>query len=458
MITSANFKGPLVKTCSLEGETRDLGITAAHPNACQLSSDKWMLLYSTRACAGVDDDRSIIYQIRQGSITGSLIKEGHISRGITDWDAFGDGRKFVRQHGHIVVLGLPKGAKINGKVPEHANVFKAMWRCKARYMDPETGIVKFSAEHYDNDAELRDIENNSQRVEYVHFKLNDKEDDIEFLHEPRRLKQVGFEDAEQCCEMPGSEKINRTFTAPAPYNNEADSWVDMIHFRSGQCDDVESGMFGCVNAIKHKFNPQTGLYDWTDTSKVLSDSRLFEASIARNKNGFMISSRVQINRRKTKELARCWHFCEDPFNDEMQVKIEPWPSNVPMTFYSCPDGEFRLFTGNADDSPYKSGRGPIYCWSMDEKGKLSEQTLLVDAVKEKLLPNEERTGNICTDFPKLVVHAGGNKQTVLFRFKTYNLIFPIGSVPPVTDEQLDAYGIYYSEIEYDQSFDPYWSF
>ena len=95
---------------------------------------------------------------------------------------------------------------------------------------------------------------------------------------------------------------------------------------------------------------------------------------------------------------------------------------------------------------------------MDEKGRLSEQEIIVDAVKEKLLPNEERHGNICTDFPKLVTHAGGSKQAVLFRFKTYNLTFPIGSCPPVSDEQLDAYGVYHSEIEYDRPYPGQWEF
>jgi hypothetical protein len=449
--------GPLVKTCSLAGETRDLGITAAHPNAWQLSQDKWLVVYSTRACCGVDDDRSIIYQVRCGSVSGTILKEGHISRGITDWDAFGDGRQFVRQHGHVVVLGVPKGAKINGRTPDHANVFKAMWRVKARYLDPETGIVKMSSPNYDNDAGLREAENRSQAVEYVHFRLNDEEDDIEFLHEPRQLKQSGYEDSPDCCSIAGSARINRTFTAPVPCDDRADSWADMIHFRSGQCEEFESGMFGNVNVIKHQYNPNTGLYDWTQTSKSLGDPRLFEASIARHKNGFLISSRVQMDRRKS-ELARCWHFCEDPFSDDMQVRIEPWPSNVPMTFYACPDGECRLFTGHAGDSPYDSGRGPIYSWVMNERGQLSEQTVIVDAVKEQVLASEQRHGNICTDFPKLVTHAGGRKQTVLFRFKTYNLTFPIGSCPPVTDEQMDAFGVYYSEIEYDREYPAAWQF
>ena len=78
---------------------------------------------------GVDDDRSIVYQLRSGAPDGPVVKEGFLARSINDWEPLGDGKKYVRQFGHPVAFGVPKGALIGGKPAAHGNVFVA--KCAA---------------------------------------------------------------------------------------------------------------------------------------------------------------------------------------------------------------------------------------------------------------------------------------------------------------------------------------
>src|SRR5439155_8721327 len=107
-------------------------VVPAHPNGIQLSRDRWLLVYATRGFRGVDDDRSIVYQVRHGSPDGRLVKEGFLAWSIDDWDPLGEGKSYVKQHGHPVAFGVPKGALIRGKAAAHANLFVAAWRVVAR--------------------------------------------------------------------------------------------------------------------------------------------------------------------------------------------------------------------------------------------------------------------------------------------------------------------------------------
>src|SRR5690349_13559308 len=97
-------KGVLVRDCTIPGETRADDVTPAHPNGIQVSRDKWLIVYATRGFRGVDDDRSIVYQLRQGAFDGKVIREGLLARsGVRETTHF-------LQHGHPVAFGVPKDA------------------------------------------------------------------------------------------------------------------------------------------------------------------------------------------------------------------------------------------------------------------------------------------------------------------------------------------------------------
>lgn len=452
MIKSIEYKGFFARGCELEGDRRDDGFTPGQGNVLQLSENLFMVAFSVRGIRGIDDDTSVVYQLRKGSPLGEIVREGHFAKTTNEWDPQGVGDKLVKQHGCVTLMGVPKGALINGATPRHANVFKAMWRITARWLNPETGVVEIGA----SNPECKKYEAANQAVEYVHFKLNDAEDDVEFSHEPRRLSQVDFERSPNVCVHEGTEHINRSFVNPIPIDDNCERWADMIHFSSGTVPFAEHG-HGRVCVIKHRYNPETGLYDWTESGPVLPDGRLFEASIAKHhQGGYMIASRVRSEKKGNGyQRYRAWCHVMDPFNPNTPVLVEDWGSNVPLTSYRCADGTTRFLTGNESVSPYGAGRNPIYCWEIDKRGRLSDRRVVIDPVVEGVLPGESPT-NLCVDFAKVLPHLGGNKQWVIFRMKTFNLMFP--PEEKMTNEQLDICGLHYSEITYDDHYPAAWTF
>jgi hypothetical protein len=164
MLESIELKGKLLHECGIEGERRSDDVYPAHGNGCQLSADRWMLIYATRGWRNVDDDRSIIYQVRADGPDGEILTEGRLRRSIDHWDPDGAGTTSVLQFGHPGVFGVPRGAVINGRKAPHANVFMARWR-RNRYgiLDEQTGMVR----------RLKEGESRRLHVEEVQFRLND---------------------------------------------------------------------------------------------------------------------------------------------------------------------------------------------------------------------------------------------------------------------------------------------
>ena len=123
MIEAIEHCGKLIDECGLSGETRADWVAPAHGNGLPLSADRFLLLNSTLGFRGVDDNLSLTWQLRADRYDGPLVREGFFARSVNDWDALGDGRKFVRQFGHPVAFGVPRGALFNGQPARHANHF-----------------------------------------------------------------------------------------------------------------------------------------------------------------------------------------------------------------------------------------------------------------------------------------------------------------------------------------------
>src|SRR5438045_6927999 len=83
-IAGIEHLGMLISECTVPGERRRDDVVPAHPNGVQASRDRWLLVYATRGFRGVDDDRSIVYQIRAGSPAGKLMREGMLAPSIDD--------------------------------------------------------------------------------------------------------------------------------------------------------------------------------------------------------------------------------------------------------------------------------------------------------------------------------------------------------------------------------------
>ena len=213
MVAEIRSQGKLIHECSLEGETRADGFFPGHINATQVSRNRFLLLYTTRGWRGTDDNTSVIFQLRDGAYDGPLLKEGRLAHSVDDWDPLGDGGRYTRAHVHPLVFGVPRGARIGGRVPDHAGVFVSLWHRHPRYIDPATGFMTHVSE---NDTALVD---GTSVTEWAQFRLNDAEDDLELVQPVRVLRQKGY-DGYPFCEAE-VRHMSLTYTPPVPYNNEA---------------------------------------------------------------------------------------------------------------------------------------------------------------------------------------------------------------------------------------------
>src|SRR5688500_6416359 len=106
MTTSIHHRGRLIGEAALPGETRADDVFPSHPNGIQISRTRFLVLFGTRGYRGVDDNRSILDQVRYGAYDGPVVREGMVTQTMNDWDPFGDDRRFVRQTGHPGAFGV----------------------------------------------------------------------------------------------------------------------------------------------------------------------------------------------------------------------------------------------------------------------------------------------------------------------------------------------------------------
>lgn len=424
MIGSIEVKGKLVHECSIPGETRADDVFPGHPNGIPLSRDRWLIIYATRGWRKVDDDRSIIYQLRKDAPDGQMIKEGLLRKAADDWDPMGDGGRLLREHGHPTVFGVPMGANIDGRPAPNANIFVAKWRVNSKgSIDPETGNIVAPPDGYGI----------LMHVEWTQFRLNDQGDDIEIIQQPAPMRQIGYETSDAFSSLGDVGGMNTGFVNAVPFNESATEWVDCHHF----------GKRG-IAPMKYRFNPQSGLYEWAETGALINadDRSLSEASIARFGDDWLIAARS--------DGAVGWVRTTDPFAGPHEVIFRRPAVNCPLSMYRCADGAIRLLTGEVATSPYGHGRNPLYLWDVDaESLEPANPRVVFDCIAAGTLPRE--TGPRA-EMCKLLPHTGGRRQYLIWRVRTKNVGHQYGGLPPVTEEQKERHGLYYAMIEYDRDY------
>src|SRR5213595_995470 len=112
--------GMFIKESTLPGETRANDVVPRHAVCVQLAKTRWLIVYTTHGYRGVDDERSVLYQIRKDAPDGDVLREGFLGKAINDWRPDGvpappEGKSYFKQLGHAVAFGVPKGAVIGGK-------------------------------------------------------------------------------------------------------------------------------------------------------------------------------------------------------------------------------------------------------------------------------------------------------------------------------------------------------
>jgi hypothetical protein len=443
---SIEHQGVLIRECTLPGETRQDDVVPRHANGLQVSRDRWLVLYMTHGFRGVDDERSIIYQLRRAAPDGPVMKEGFLARAQADWDPLGEGGRsagqgkcYFKQHGHMVAFGVPKGALIGGRSVPHANLFVAKWRVLARVLDKKQNLL----EHKVQDAEATQ---RTQNVEWVQFRLSDREDDIEILQPVSHLRQQGYEQGARFCRHAEVQYMNQTFVPAVPLDAACTQWADCNHFDQRW-----------VAALKYRFHPRRGLYEWVETGPLLSAPKksLMEASLARAGDQWVIAARLRGGQ------GVAWLRTPDPFAPlpAPLFPAEP-PTNSPLTVFRCGDGVLRLFTGDPKASPHRNGRDPLYCWEVQPEQGFAclGRRVIYDSVQAGLPLRREVSPKVdfCQLFPP-----HGRTQLVVHSVCTRAYNHPYENrpgIPPLTASEKAPCAVYYARITYQHDCPAPWEF
>lgn len=438
------YKGLLISDTCIPGEGKSEGISPEISGCVQASQDKWLIVFGTVDPRGHDINRSIFYQIRQDAPTGAVIKEGVIEKARTGWDPLGMGHDLWKGNGLVKVFGVPKGAMRNGKPLPTANHFVVKWFTYAVMGKDGLFVRPGHPNEWPSDINILDYDTNPQCLEWMQIRLNDAEDDIEIISPTRQLRQRGYEDAPTLSRVARSPerrtwvRMHHGFGDVAPYNEDYTEWVEVCQFEDKMA------------AIRYTFNPDCGLYEWTETGRTHQRPGMdwSEASINRINSDWVISIRAYNQNQQT-----AWYKTSDPFGSfgaHTDVKC----STAPRISYVCADGVLRLFCCDKDLSPYGHSRNPLYCVDVDPADfSYSNRQVVLDCGKEGLpfyLP--------FVDHAMLYPYAGGKTQIVSFRVIAHKQTYRQADDPPVTAEELEKSGVHYSELRYDQDCPKLWQF
>ena len=338
------------------------------------------------------------------------------------------GHAFRKINAVVKVFGVPKGALRNGKPIPTANHFVAKW-----YTRPCIEMNGRLVNLWDKASPVKPVDLGiyAYCLEWMQFRLNDAEDDIEIISPAKQLRQKGYNQNNTISSLGSCMGMHHGFGDAVP-NNSFSEWVEVCQFETR------------VAAVRYSFNSTSGLYEWVETGKAqqIPNRRIAEASLNRINNSWVISIRAYNEGGQT-----AWYTTSDPFEsfgDKTDVK-SPY---CPRISFVCADGILRLFCN--DTNPYGDSRNPLYCFDVDPiTFKYSNRQVVLDTRKEHL---PFHTPFI--DHAMLYPHPGGRKQIISFR--AINRTQTTGG--STTPDELEKSGIHYSELIYDKEYPNPWRF
>ncbi len=451
MIEQIDSKGFYIEQCNLPGEGKADDLVPAQHNTIQLCKDRWFVIFETRGFRGVDDNRSVIYQVRKDAPYGPVLSEGCLDKAIQDWDPLGNGRHYVKLCNHSVAFGVPAGALINGQTAPNAGVFVAAWRVNPRVLDRETGYLLLEKEEV--------LPRETYRCYWIQFKLNEAEDDIDIIQSKTPLRQLGYENGKAICSHEQLVTMNQGYVVPVPYNDRCTEWVFLLHWGFGA--NVPTSI---CTPIKFRWNTRTHLYEWVETGPILDgpdDMGIFEGGIVPYGNEWLISIRIT-----PRTIGNVWFRTDDLFGPGPEPFFsDEIRSNCPRTTFVFPDGMVRVMTTDQINSPYQNvylRRIPLHIMDIDPDHNfvVTKTDVVFDSVKEGLPLSIENAPTM--HFCRLLPHTGGNTGHLTYfvrpraiKGQAYTAGIFKGVVKP---EEIQASGVYYSRITYDQDYPATWQF
>ena len=439
------YRGKLVHRFRAAGESGTDGVFPRHVGGLQLSRDRFLLLLTSGGWRGSDDNRGTLYQIRAGGYDGELLCEGVLRATTDDWDARADGRVYSSQTIGPLGFGVPAGALIDGKVPAHAGLFTFMWKRVARPLDPDTGWLALETVE-----EVRNRLDATALVEWTQLRFDPATDAFAPVVAVQPLRQKGYESGYPCCERAEIRRLITGMANPVPIDGDATRWMaPMTVF----CPSTER-----VACLEFSYDPDAGRYQWTRTGPVSAEG-LWEPCPMRLRDGdWAISARVRPAFRRP-EGGVAWLRAADPLTELPQPVHVDVPSPGLQTAFRCADGVIRIYSNDSRVRPGWPGmRNPLYQWEVDpEQGfAVGEPQVVFDSVDWKMPIRDE--AKTVVDQAKVLLHAGGDRQTVVHRLRTFALADPAHAGVAVNAAEREAHGIYYSELVFDRAYPGEWEF
>ena len=449
MLKEIRYKGVLVGDTPIVGERNCDGVIPAHgSSALRVSRDRWMLLFSTLDTHGWDACRSIIYQLRSGSPDGGLVKEGVVAAAASGWDPFSQGISLRKSHGMPMAFGVPKSAQQGGEPFLNENVFVVKWY---RWGMLERDGCLINAENQARDLWPEGVETRQRllRVEWMQFRLNEAEDDIEILMPPRQLRQNGFETGgDVFCALGAGHHMNHAMTPPIPADVDCSVWCECDTFAS--IPEYPTLTHGEFAPVEYTWNAGAGLYEWTRTGALtrIPGRAMGETSISRFDGTWIVAARSFVP-----DASTVWYRTEDLFAGLGEPTLRPGTYG-PRHSFRCADGALRIFLNHKDVSPYGDNRNPLYVIEVDPATFAYSEPRLVADARALGLPLEPPF----MDMSKLCP-AQGDRQLLLFRTIARRMTTgPRPEVPDPTADELAAAGIHYAELVYAEPPEPVWTF
>ena len=176
-------------------------------------------------------------------------------------------------------------------------------------------------------------------------------------------------------------------------------------------------------------------------------------------NNWAISCRVRPAYHLSSGAGIAWLRTDTPFDELPEPTYVKVPSPGLQIAFRCADGIIRI---TANDSRVRPGwpgmRNPLYIWDVDpDRGcSTSEPLGVFDAVDWKIPIRDEAAAIV--DQAKVLTHAGGDRQIIAHRVRTFAIGYPEHAGVQVNDDEKDAHGIYYSELVYDDPQPAAWQF
>ncbi|MFA6290761.1 MAG: hypothetical protein WC637_03210 [Victivallales bacterium] len=453
MISSITYRGALVKEPSVQGERKCDSVVPTHPAIAQASRKRWIIFFSTLDLRGWDGVKSIVYQLRSNTPDGPVIREGLIVSSEDNWELPGVNGLFSKRCGTPVVFGVPKGAVANGRLLENNNLFVLKWY-RSAFLKRDDGVVlsPWHAGHWKKeDASLREAAIKTIRLEWLQFRLNENEDDIEIVHGPELVCQKGYGGDEVFSSLGAGYTMIHALTPPAPEDGSLTHWIEYDTFEKVSLNHPYPP-HGRVAPVRYVFNREKRLYEWIDTGNLIQlENRVIgEASIIKNDHGWIIACRDF-----STDGVTCWIKTGHPFESGAHdVYFSPQgegPRQGPRHAYLCADGTLRLF-GNESALRVPS-RNPLFSWDVNERDfSLANRRTVLDAQAEGL-PFSKPYVDFCKLSP-----IRDNRQYLIFRCINSQTVRGASEAVMPSGQELAASGIHYAEIKYEGDFPDTWSF